>query len=140
MRMLLPLLLALAGGCSGGPLKEIPVFDPPPLGTNVPDSFVHDPEPELPTLQGAWSSVAARGPGSASVGRIVLVFDAVGGLAGAAFGTQGATSFAGFYEDLDGAVRVDLGNGDLRLWLKELDPGTLVLREDDKELHLARLR
>ncbi len=153
MNKMLPLLLLLAAGCSGGPLKEIPVFEPPPpepeapaplppppLRTNVPDSFVPAPAPELPTLLGAWSSTAALGPGSASVGRIVLVFDADGGLAGAAFGTEGARSFAGFYEDMDGAVRVDLGCGDLRLWVKELEPGSLVLREDDKELRLSRLR
>lgn len=145
MRKFLPLLLALAAGCSGGPLKEVPVFEPPPPEPEAPappPAPVHAPlpPPELPTLLGAWSSTAALGPGSASVGRIVLVFDADGGLAGAAFGTDGASSFAGFYEDMDGAIRVDLGCGDLRLWVKELELGSLVLRDGDKELHLARLR
>ena len=139
MRTCAPLLLLLAVGCSGGPLKEVPVFEPPPPADPAPEVEA-TPASEPPALAGAWRSTAAAGPGSASITRVVLVFDGEGGFSGAAFGPSGVTSRAGTYTDLDGAVRVDLGGGDVRLWVKELEPGLLVLRDGDQELRLAPLR
>lgn len=133
MRTAVPLLALLAAGCSGAPLGEIPSCEPPPLAPP-------DPAPALPRIVGAWSSVAVSGPGSASIRRVVLVFEPDGRFSGAAFLESGSLSLAGSYTDTEGAVQADLGGGDVRLWSKELKPGSLVLREGDKEIRLAPLR
>jgi hypothetical protein len=144
VRACVPLLLLVAVGCSGGPLKEIPVFEPPPPADPAPEvertPTPAAPAPESAALVGAWRSTTVSGPGSASISRVVLVFDGDGGVSGAAFGPSNVTSLAGTYTDLDGAVRVDLGGGDVRLWVKDLEPGLLVLREGDQELRLVPLR
>ena len=137
-------LLVLAGGCSGGPLKEIPVFEPPPVEApeHPPISATADPEaaPELPTLVGAWSSVAVLGPGSASIRRVVMVFDPDGGFTAAAFGTSTTSTLAGAYREMDGAAEVDLGEDGLRVWAVELELDSLVLRDGEREIRLTKLR
>ena len=142
MRHALPILLILTAGCSGGPLKEIPVFEPPPPEPeeSAPPPAEEPPDAVLPTLQGTWSSTAALGPGSASIRRIVMVFDPEGGFTAAAFGTSKISSLTGTYRSMDGAVEVDLGADGLRLWAAELDVDTLLLREQEREIRLTRLR
>ena len=140
MRNALPILLILAAGCSGGPLKEIPVFEPPPPEPEQPASEALPADAVPPTLQGAWSSVAALGPGSASIHRIVMVFDPDGGFTAAAFGTSKISSLAGTYREMDGAVEVDLGADGLRLWEVEVEVDALLLREGEREIRLMRFR
>ena len=139
MRKSLPFLLVLAAGCSGGPLKELPVFEPPPVETPAPVEAA-TPEPELPTLVGAWTSVAVLGPGSASIRRVVMVFDEDGDFTAAAFGTSKTSTLAGAYREMDGAVEVDLGDDGRRVWPAELGVASLVLRDGDREIRLAKLR
>jgi len=131
MRALVKLLLLLPAGCSGGPLKELPFLEAPPAARD-------DAEPA--TLVGAWASVQARGPGSGSLRRILMVFDAEGTFRAAAFGERKTSTLAGTYRSLDGAVELELGDDGRRVWAAELESDTLVLREGEGEIRLARLR
>jgi hypothetical protein len=138
VRRTLPFLLVLAAGCSGGPLKELPAFEPPPVEAPAQVEATAR-EPRLPTLVGAWVSVAALGPGSASIRRVVIVFDEDGDFTAAAFGTSSNSTLAGAYREMDGAVEVDLGDDGLRVWPAELGVDTLVLHEGDREIRLKRM-
>lgn len=134
MRRIVALLAPLlaAAGCSGGPLKEMPVFEPPPPAPAAAAA--------VETLTGAWMSTRLSGPGSAFLQRIVMVFDEEGGFSAAAFGMSKISSEAGTYRSMDGAVEVDLGDGDVRLWPMELDAEGLRLRDGEREILLRRIR
>lgn len=139
MRKILPLLL-LCAGCSGGPLKEMPVLEPPPPVEEPAPAPAHPPAPEPPSIVGAWRSTVLSGPGSADVERVVLVFEPGGGFSGTAFTHAGAAHVSGEYSIDDGTLQVDLAEGDVRRWPMELSRQALLLRDEDKEMRLAPLR
>lgn len=141
MKTTTALLLILAAGCSGGPLKELPVFEaPPPEPVEAAPAPAPVVEAGPPSLLGAWSSTALAGPGSATLRRVVMIFDADGSVKAAAFGDTTSSAFTGAYQEMDGAILVDVGGPSLRLWETELGRDTLILRDEDREIRFERLR
>lgn len=139
------LLLGLAA-CSGGPLKELPVFEPPPEPAEEPappppaPAAAPAPDPEPEEIYGAWSSTALRGPGSAAFRSIVMAFDRDGSFVQAGFGPGRCDARAGRVELMDGALRIDFHDGQERVWAWALVDGALLLHEGETEIRFARLR
>ena len=138
------LLLSLAA-CSGGPLKEIPVFEPPPEEPPPPPpapaaAAAPAPEPEPDEIYGAWSSVALRGPGSAAFRCILMTFDRDGCFVEAAFGAGRGDARAGRFTPMDNALEIDFHDGVPRIWTWAFEAGDLVVHDGDTQIRFARIR
>jgi hypothetical protein len=129
MKRALALIALLAAGCAGGSLKEMPALEPPP----------EEAEDGCATLVGAWASEAASGPGSATLRRVLMVFDAEGNFSGAAFGGAKTSTIAGRYREMDGAIELVFGGEESRIWTSELDGDALILREGEGLIRLRRI-
>jgi hypothetical protein len=136
------LLLGLFAGCSGGPLKERPVMEPPPLeevAAPAPPPPAVPPAPAPAEVYGSWASAALRGPGSAAFERIEILFRRDGIFCAMAVAADRVQAMAGRFELHDGALTLAQEGRERRVeWSLEED--TLVLREGEQGIVLHRVR
>jgi hypothetical protein len=130
-------VLIVGGGCVGGPPREKPAFEPPALPMSSEESSDSD---SAPGVVGAWSSVAFRGPGSASFRRIDLILHGDGGYVSVGEGEGGAKADLGRYTWADRILTVVRPDGTtLRFECRREGP-LLLLRDGGSELRLAPIR
>ena len=125
-------LLLFLTACSGGPIREKPLFEPPP----VPEAG----SAAAPEIVGAWTSIGLKGPGSASFRRIDLVFHRDGRFAGIAEGSAKVEVLSGRCALADGTLRMTPDQGEALPFGVRFDGATLILADHGAELHLIPLR
>jgi hypothetical protein len=140
------LLLLLLAGCSGPPLKELPVLEPPPEPPveKTPErtpAVALPPAPQAPArLEGAWRSREMEGPGSGAYLRIDFIFEEDGAYVGIARAPKKTAAIAGTFERVGGEIVLQGQDGRRRVWSCSVDEHRLVLKEGPSSLVLERLR
>ena len=128
------LLLAAAWGCAGP--REKPVFEPPML--SEPEAAA--PASSSASLVGAWTTTSIRGPGSAWLRRIDVLFHADGRYLAVADGEGVATLVSGRWTTAADAVTIARdGAGPLR-FERSAEGAALILRSGGAELRLEPFR
>ncbi|HVR87107.1 MAG TPA: hypothetical protein VMU54_22470 [Planctomycetota bacterium] len=148
-------VLLLLAGCSGPPLKELPVLEPPPPATRPEQAVGLSPlpspppsapppaapaPPAAPRLEGAWRSQEMEGPGSAAYRRIHFIFGEDGAYVGVAASPKNTVVISGSFTRRDGELVLDGKDGRKRVWSCTVDEHRLVLKDGDCSLVLERIR
>ena len=142
------LVLALAAGCSGGPLKERPVFEPPPLLQETPPPPPEPAPDERPStgvepfssdIAGAWRSAALVGPGSAAFQCVEFILRPDGTFAALAVAKERTVLRTGTYTVLDGVLLMDYGGESFREYSWVWEERTLVLGDGEARIVLTRI-
>ena len=156
MRAALPLpLLLLWAGCSGPPLKELPVLEPPPPSVSRAENAVDSSSPPspppaplvaapapstAPRLEGAWRSSELEGPGSAAYRQIQFIFVEDGTYVGIAASSKTTAVISGTFTRRGGELVLEGKDGKKRLWSCSVDERRLALKDGDCSLVLERIR
>lgn len=149
MRAVAATLLALVAGCSSFEKKPPPEPAAPPPEEPAPEEPKPAPPPVEPAkppprqeLPGRWSSTSASGPGSAAVRRIEMEFKEGGAWHGWMVfdqdGKEQSSTLDGTWSASGDTIEVVFADGRKQAWKFRWEVETLVLRDGEQELKLAR--